>query len=557
MKISCLLVFIFFTCFTAEAQYSRYIIQFSNKGGTPHTLNNPSTYLSSKAIARRTRYSIPTDSTDLPAPPRFFDSLRAAGSVVVHSYSKWLNQALIITTDPAALVKINQLSFVKGSAPIATRSEIITAPKDKFADEMMSIVDQTTTTKAILTDVLNYGSSYAQVHIHEGEFLHNQGFMGQGVTIAMLDAGFYKYDVLTAFDSLRKNNLILGEYDFVKNETSVKEDHPHGMYCLSILAANRPGSLVGTAPRASYYLFRTEDAATEYPIEEHNWVVAAERADSLGADIISSSLGYTQFDNPVFNHTYSDMNGHTTMITNGADMAMKKGMIVCNSAGNDGTSSWHYLAAPSDGDSVLGIGAVNASGIPASFSSYGPSSDGRIKPNVASVGWGTFFIQTNDAVAQGSGTSFSNPNLAGLIACLWQAFPEFTNMQILDAVQRSSSQYTNPDNRVGYGIPNMPKAFDILVQKKSEKLLANDWIKVFPNPFSANLTIFLKANNTGKITMQLTDMAGRIIKTSQLDVQLGQYYTTSEDNLGRLPKGVYNLLVIDGSEKRTIRLVKQ
>jgi hypothetical protein len=556
MKTSCLLIIFFLGFYTTEAQYSRYIIQFSHKGGTPYSLDNPSAYLSPKAIARRTRYNIQTDSTDLPAPPRFFDSLRAAGSVVVHSYSKWLNQALIITTDAAALTKISQLSFVKNSSPIANRPEIISAVENKFSSEMASVVTKSANNNNVQADILNYGSAYAQVHIHEGEYLHNQGFMGQGITIAMLDAGYYNYNNLTAFDSLRNNNLILGEYDFVKNEISVSEDHPHGMYVLSILAANRPGQLVGTAPKASYYLFRTEDAATEFPVEEHHWVVAAEKSDSLGVDIISSSLGYTTFDNSAFNYTYSDMDGRTTMITNGADMAMKKGMIVCNSAGNAGTSSWKYIVAPADGDSVFSIGAVNASGIPANFSSYGPSSDGRVKPNVASVGWGTYFIQTNDLVAQGNGTSFSNPNLAGLIACLWQAFPEFTNMQILDAVQRSSSKYTSPDDRVGFGIPNMPMAFELLVQKKREKLLENDWIKVFPNPFTTGITIFIRANNTGKLYMQLTDMAGRTLSTSQIDVQQGQYYTITENNLGNLPAGVFNLRIIDGKEKRTVRLVK-
>ncbi len=555
MKASCIALF-FLISLTADAQYSRHIIQFTNKGGTPYTLGNPSAYLSSKAIARRTRYNIQTDSTDLPAPARFFDSLRAAGSVIVFSYSKWLNQALIVTTDAAALNKISQLSFVRSAAPIADQATIVATNEDKFKAEFNSIINQPATPNNIQSDVLNYGPAYGQIHIHEGEFLHNAGFMGQGITIAMLDAGYFNYKTLTAFDSLRKNNLILGEYDFVKNETSVNEDHPHGMYCLSILAANKPGILVGTAPKASYYLFRTEEVATEFPVEEHNWVVAAEKADSLGVDIISSSLGYTRFDNASFNHTYADMNGRTTMITNGADLAMKKGMIVCNSAGNDGTSSWKYIAAPADGDSVFAIGAVNASGVPASFSSYGPSADGRVKPNVASVGWGTYFIQTNDQVAQGNGTSFSNPNLAGLIACLWQAFPEFTNMQILDAVQRSSSQYSNPDDRVGYGIPNMHAAFDLLVARKKEKLLENDWIKTFPNPFTSGITVFIKANNTGTLTVQLTDMAGRILRTSQRAVQQGQFYTITENNLGGLPRGAYNLRVIDGKEKRTVRLVK-
>jgi len=550
-----LILFILFAC-TAEAQYSRHIIQFRNKGGTSFSLDRPSEYLSAKAIARRTRFNIDIDSTDLPAPARYFDSLKAAGAVTVHSYSKWLNQVLIITTDAAALNKINQLSFVKAAAPIANRANIINSPFKKFDAEINSIVEQPTLRTKVESDLLDYGSSSAQVHIHEGEFLHNSGFMGQGITIAMLDAGFYRYNTLTAFDSLRNNNLVLGTYDFVKNETTVAEDDAHGMYCLSILAANRPGQLVGTAPKASYYLFRTEDVSSEFPVEEHNWVVAAERADSLGVDIITSSLGYTTFDDPSFNHSYADMNGKTTIITNGADMAMKKGMIVCNSAGNSGSSSWKYIAAPADGDSVFAIGAVNSSGAPAGFSSYGPSSDGRIKPNVASVGWGTYFIYFNDVVAQGNGTSFSNPNLVGLIACLWQAFPEFTNMQILDAIQRSSSQYTNPDDRVGYGIPNMHAAFDILVDKKKEKLLEKDWVKVFPNPFNNAFTIFIKAEITGKLITQLTDMSGRTLKTSQLDVVQGQFYTISEDNLGAIPRGVYNLRVINGSQHRTIRLVK-
>src|SRR6185295_11454918 len=212
-----------------------------------------------------------------------------------------------------------------------------------------------------------------------GEFLHNIGLRGQGMQIAMLDAGYLSYTTLRSLDSVNQNGQILGTWDFVNRETSVTEDYLHGMQCLSTIVANIPGQFVGKAPKASFYLFRTEDVNSEYPIEEFNWVCGAERADSLGSDVISSSLGYNTFDNASFNHTYSQMNGNTALCTIGADLAAKKGMIVFNAAGNEGTNGWHYIIAPADGDSVVAVGAVNSSGSVGSFSSDGLSADGRIK----------------------------------------------------------------------------------------------------------------------------------------------------------------------------------
>ena len=252
-----------------------------------------------------------------------------------------------------------------------------------------------------MTDTLNYGTSSNQVHIHHGEFLHNKGYTGDGITIAILDAGFYHYKELKAFDSMRMNNQVLGEKDFVAYDSSVDEDNAHGMYCLSTIAANVPGSMVGTAPHAKFWLLRSEDDASEKPIEEQNWVAAAEFADSAGADMISSSLGYSLFDDPSFNHSYTDIYANTTIVSRGAAIAANKGMIVTNAGGNEANNPWHYIIFPGDADSVCTVGAINADSVIASFSSVGYP--GKVKPNIVSVGWDATIWGTNDAPESGSG----------------------------------------------------------------------------------------------------------------------------------------------------------
>ena len=295
------------TCFLfmeGMAQQSRHIIQLTDKHGTPFSFNNPSAYLSPKAIERRARFNISLDSSDLPINPSYLDSIRSAGAVTILNQSKWLNQVLIRTTDPVALAKINALPFVRRSSPIATRPAQLIGPADKFDEQLTDLPRGINQPQQVADNYFQYGNSFGQVHIHEGEFLHDNGFRGEGMTVAMLDAGYLGYLTNPAFDSIRRNNQVLGTWDFVLGESSVNEDHVHGMYCLSVMAANRPGAMVGTAPYAKYYLFRTEDAATEFPVEEQNWVAAAELADSLGVDMITSSLGYYQFDDPAYNHVY-------------------------------------------------------------------------------------------------------------------------------------------------------------------------------------------------------------------------------------------------------------
>jgi len=450
-----------------SAQGTRYIVSFRDKGSSPYSLSSPGIFLSQRALDRRTRYQITLDSTDLPVTPRYIDSVRLAGTVTVLNASKWLNSVSIQTNDATAIAKINSFPFVRSVTSIATRS--MPGFVDKFSMEHSMTPVPFHREMGVEADHFDYGTSYNQVHIHNGEFLHNIGLRGQTMIIGMLDAGYNNYLTLSAFDSVRANGQILETWDFVNREASVNEDFAHGMECFSTIAANIPGQFVGTAPKASFFLYRSEDAGTEYPIEEHNWVCAAERVDSAGGDLISSSLGYNTFDPPYNNvsHTYADMNGNTTMAARGADLAAKKGILVVNSAGNEGTNGWHYIITPADGDSVMAVGAVNASGAVANFSSYGPSSDGQVKPDVASVGQGTIVQYSSGFIGGNNGTSFSCPNLAGLTACLWQGFPEFNNMKIISTLRKAGSKANNPDDRVGYGIPDVKKALMMLVKEFS------------------------------------------------------------------------------------------
>jgi subtilisin family serine protease len=554
---SAFIVILIFICGHTYSQYSRYIISLTDKKGTQHQLSNPSTFLSPKSIAKRTRFNINYDSTDLPVSKIYLDSIVLAGKVTVINTSKWLNQVLIQTTDEHALTKINAFKFVKKRQPVAFK------PSDRATNDFIeAITDINKETESIKSAVnsLQYGNSSKQIQIHEGEYLHNLGFKGQHVSIAVLDGGFFNYNSIKAFDSVRNSGRIKGTWDFVENNNQVQEDDPHGMYCFSILAANLPGIFVGSAPEADYYLFRTEEVKSEFPIEEQNWLAAAERADSLGIDIISSSLGYTTFDDPSFNYKYDDMNGKNTIVTRGAELAFKKGILVMNSAGNSGTNNWKFIGAPADGENVLAVGAVNTNRQVAPFSSYGPTFDQRVKPDIVSVGWGTALINSSGLPASGNGTSFSNPNIAGLIACLWQAFPEMNNHEIIKAVKQSADLHVSPDNRSGYGLPNMKKAFGILeierIKKNASTLLKENRLKAFPNPFVNEINLVYKAPSNGKIEIRLTDLVGRTIFTESKQVNSNEIYVFKWANTDTLKAGPYFITYFDMEGTGSIKLVK-
>jgi serine protease AprX len=462
----------------AEAQFTRYVVKLKNKGGSPYSISTPTAYLSQRAINRRTRFGIVIDSTDLPVTPSYITQIRNIPNVTVLNISRWHNSVAIQTSDPNAITAINALSFVQSTSPISARTGN-TTEKLIVADEPLNNTARETRIEA---DYFNYGAgSLAEINLHKGQFLHNIGLRGQGMIIAMLDGGFFSYNTLDAMDSIILNNQVLDTWDFYSNNTNVADDHPHGMQCLSTIAANIPGQFIGKAPKANFFLYRTEETASEYPIEEFNMVCGMERADSAGADIISASLGYSEFDNSTFDHTYAQMNGNTTIAAIGADLAAKKGILFVNAAGNEGSNPWHYITTPADGDSVLAVAAVNTAGAVGSFSSYGPSSDGQVKPDVASVGVSAMVQATNNTVVTGSGTSFACPNMAGLSTILWQGFPEVSNMRIIRALREAGNIASSPNDRIGYGIPDMKSAFGTLLTEFATSTNSIDGCKVTVN----------------------------------------------------------------------------
>lgn len=487
---------------------NRYWVAFTDKQNSPYSLNNPTVFLSQRAIDRRNRQSIQLDSTDLPVNPAYIDSVIAKGATVRHS-SKWLNGVSIEVPNPQVLQDIQALPFVRQTQQngrVAYTRDY--KPNGKFLQNPESGQGNRVSR---LTN-MNYGASYNQIRLHNGDVLHNLGYMGQGMRIAVFDAGFVNVDILACFDSLFLENRVVDTYDFVDLNNNVYVFDSHGTFVMGCMAGIIPGELIGTAPKAEYLLYRTENnvGGSENRLEEDNWVAAAERADSAGADVFNTSLAYTTFDDTAMNYTYSDMDGNTARITIGSDMAARKGILVVASAGNYGGGSWTYIGAPADGDSVLAIGAVNSEGERVNFSSIGPTADGRIKPNVMAQGSAAVSCQVNGtSISFVNGTSFSGPIMAGLVSCLWQAFPNQTNMQIFEAVQRSGSNAGSPNNQIGYGIPNMQSALTTLGVRPQQLNSMN--FEAYPNPFGNTINVQCQLDIAGLGHVKVYDLTGRII----------------------------------------------
>ncbi|MCX6291884.1 MAG: S8 family serine peptidase [Bacteroidetes bacterium] len=541
-------IIIFFLPFFSSAQTSKYFIQFTDKNNSPYSVSSPSAFLSSRAIARRASHGIAVQPNDLPVNQNYIDSVVAKGAVI-RTRSKWFN-GVTIEADTNTLHAVTALPFVQQSTKVFRVRSFSDDqhPERKF--QSWPIRDENNSMK---TQSYSYGQSFDQIHIMHGDYLHDSGFHGENMVIAILDAGFYHVDSLPAFDSLRVNGQILGTWDFVTGDSSVYEDYDHGMSVLSTIGGNIPGQLVGTAPKAGFWLLRTEDIFSEHVIEEYNWDAGAEYADSVGADVITTSLGYTQFNNPAENHTRADMNGHTTPCAKAANIAFSKGMMVMASAGNDGGNFWQYIGTPADGDSVMAVGAVNTFGNYATFSSTGPSSDGDVKPNVAAVGQGTTISIYNGAIGNGNGTSFSCPVLAGSAACLWQAFPNKTNREIFDAIQRSASQALNPDSLLGYGIPNFLLA-DQLLGGVDVNVKHDEIISVFPNPARNRVYISGYSSAGKKVAVNIFDLPGRQVPIHFSFINNG---SDIEADISSLSSGIYFLQFQDELKTVVKKLVKE
>lgn len=527
---------------TAQTTPKSYFwIQLKDKKGTPFQISKPEAFLSQRAIERRIRQHIAIDETDLPVSPDYLDSLKRRGLEIFHT-SKWLNGVTVRLADTSQIRKIAALPFV-AFVQYTRPANVLKSAKNKFDEnEIHAAIDPS-----------NYGLAINQLTQLKGEYLHNQGFRGKGIRIAILDAGFWHVNEIAAFDSLRNNKRILGTWDLVDPKSDFYQQHTHGMSVLSCMGGNIPGKLIGTAPDASFYLIRTEDAGTEYLVEEDNWIAGAELADSLGADMINSSLGYSTFDDARMNHKYADLNGKKIRATQAANMAFKKGMLVFNSAGNEGNTAWKKISVPSDGEGVLAVGAVDKNGIRASFSSYGPAYGGAVKPNVAALGASTYLVTSAGVLGYSSGTSFSSPVLAGMGACLLQANPYASARQIKLAIEQSAHQYSKPDSLLGYGIPDFEKA-DKYLKANSVKNLNDDhrWI-VSPNPFPSHFFIRNQTTDPEEpVEIAIFNSQGILLFRRSYS---GESIIISDDQ-DKLPNGLLILKISSGEHEETVKLIK-
>lgn len=427
----------------------RFRVYLKDKGEAGYRLDQPEAYLSEEAVERRIRQQIPLTESDLPIAPAYLDTLAAAGVQPVVK-SKWLATVVVDTPDSLAAERLEQLSIVDSVKWVWKGENEISAPAPVTAEgdtARLLPADQPLKGK--------YGYAEKQIRMLNGIRLHEAGFRGQGMRVAVIDAGFEDVDRIAAFDSLK----LLGTHNVVFPDASVFEGDDHGTKVLSCLAAQAPGIMIGTAPEASYWLIKSEDGRSEFPIEEDYWTAAIEFADSVGADVVTSSLGYFTFDKEALNHTPAQLDGRTAQISRAARMAASKGLLVFCSAGNEGSGSWEKITFPGDVAEIVTVGSVNEQKKKSSFSSIGFTADGRVKPDVVALGTGCCVIDPSGSIRYANGTSFSTPIVAGLGICLWQAFPYLTHQEIIERLRQSGHRHKRPDAELGYGLPDFYKIY--------------------------------------------------------------------------------------------------
>lgn len=511
-----------------------YRVYFKDKGSinptTPLT-----TLVSSRAIKRRIKAGITqTDFRDLPVWQGYIDQIKSAG-LSLHCKSKWMNTALFRSS---SIIDINTILDL----PFVTDIRIVRRPgiKSNFINKLEF--------HETADDFSAYDRPITMVN---GYPLHNSGFDGKNVLIAVLDGGFLNADQIQSINHLRERNGIRYTFDFVTNSKSVYNSSTHGTAVLSILAGKADGFLAGTATGADYILLKTEDVATEFPCEEDFWVAGAEFADSAGVDVISSSLGYYNFDDPSLNYKYSDLDGNSAFITRAADIAAAKGILVVNSAGNERNKLWKKIIFPSDADSILASAAVQGNNLISSFSSAGPSFDGRVKPDISTMGVSVPIQTTANSVTRGNGTSFSCPVLSGMAACLIQAVPEACSNDIIYAIRFSADRVNTPDSLYGYGIPDMVIALNNLQDKfiriPEENPVAS------PNPTTGNFEIIFR-EQTRTIRIEIFSMTGTLIFGKEFREYAGRRILISE--LQNRDQGIYLVKITTDAGTSVQKVIK-
>jgi serine protease AprX len=518
----------------AAQQYTYfYRVYFTDKGTNTVSSYTASRLLSPAAIERRARTGITVpDYTDLPVFRDYISQIRSMG-FVLHSTSKWMNTALFKSVSLLNTETIRSLPFV-------SEVRIVKSPGTKGLSIRKNNINET-----------RGGMQYDRpVTMLNGQVLHEAGYDGKNILVAVFDGGFTEADVIESLQDLRGRGGIRFTHDFVNLRENVYDASTHGTAVLSILAGKLPGYITGTAQGADYMLFKTEDVSTEFPCEEDFWAAAAEFADSAGADIISSSLGYSLFDNPSMNYSLEDLDGNTAFVTRVADMAAAKGILIVNSAGNERNDPWKKIIFPADGDSVIAVGAVDENRTISSFSSAGPAADRRTKPDISAMGVAVPFQTTLGYITAGNGTSFSCPVISGMAACLMQAVPEALNQDIIEALRGAGHLSGKPDSLYGYGIPDMAKALALLKEKFPP--VTGEDVMAYPNPTSGSFRLVFR-NDPGTIMIEIYSSAGRMLHREEYE---SSSRTFTIDALQFRENGLYLLRIYAGGQTMHLKIVR-
>lgn len=430
---------------SAQQDTLKYRISLKDKAATGYSLERPEDFLSMKSIERRQKQGLAVDSTDLPVCKKYVDAIHKKGVRIVMT-GKWDNFVTVSCNDSTLIDKIARLPFVRAT------EKVWTAP-DPELPVMATKRDSLINTPLWREEI--YGPARHQIEISQGDKLHDAGYKGQGMTIGIIDAGFHNADRIAAMKNIR----VLGVKDFVNPDADIYAESDHGMCVLSCIGMNQPHVMIGTAPEALFWLLRSEDEYSEHLVEQDYWAAALEFADSVGVDVVNTSLGYYKFDDKTKDYRYSNLDGKFALMSRQAAKAADKGMVIVCSAGNAGAGPWKKTTPPGDADHVLTVGAIDKKGELAPFSSVGNTADGRVKPDVMAVGKGADVMGTDGILRRANGTSFSSPIMCGMVACLWQALPHLTAKEIIELVRRSGDRADTPDNIYGYGIPDVWKAY--------------------------------------------------------------------------------------------------
>ncbi|MCC2544868.1 S8 family serine peptidase [Hymenobacter sp. BT175] len=530
----------------------KHLIYFRDKANSPYSVTQPQAFLSARSLQRRTRQNIPVLPRDLPVNPSYVSQVKAVPGAQLLYTSRWFNAAMV-SCDSVTLAQLQALPSVRSATTLSRNQATRSRKRDAEVESQRGAQAEQLLSRA------DYGRAFRQADMIGAVAMHNANFRGEGMQIAVFDAGFPAVDVIPGFTSMLQERRLASTFNFVDKTQAVFLRNNHGTATLSTMAGNQPGYFIGTAPKATYHLLITEDINSEHPVEEANWLVAAEYADSVGVDIISSSLGYTTFDFPSIDYTYNDLNGRTAISSRAATMAARVGILVVNSAGNEGGGPWRYISAPADADSIMTVGAVDSLGNRAGFSSYGPTADGRIKPNLAAQGQATTFLNSAGVAVRGNGTSFSCPVLAGMIAGFWQANRNLTAQQVISFMQRSGTRFTSPNNEVGYGIPHFVRAYNLANPSTplavSTGAKTPDGLAVYPNPTrDGEMNLLLTPEFRGaSLRIRLYDGRGSLVSEQQLEAPNA---TQVQVRTGHLAKGQYTCLISNGKIQRTVRFEK-